>query len=855
MKRIFLFLFFAALAVSAGAQLSSRDLIPYHKGKKWGFCDASKQMIIGAKFDAARPFSGGWAAVKKKSLWGAIDSTGKTVLPFRYEELGSFKEGFATAGMNGMLGLIDKSGSFIIPANYDKIKVFEKDFFLARDTAGRFFLYDKAGKMLCQALDMDEEVFSNRLIVFEREVEMKLTKADADSLLAELVPGSDDRDIADVKKGFIRKKLTGVYDLKKRKEVLPPQYEEVEIGITNVGLSEEKRKELEKLDDEGKDFIEGNEQLFYFFTEGPRGNGIYSLSKGEIIPAQYERLDDDAWFEAGRAIAQDRTGWFILDLNGKKLNKVPYDKIEGDPEDEAWLTYQLAGRKGIIDRDGNIITPAIFSDVDIAGKRARAYFESTVTLITRPVTGMDSTAYALFDNISGDYEMKRYGRAKAERKKKKGVIDSTGAIVLEPTYEKVFIYDNCIIAAEGKKNMVFDGKGRALPLKSASQLICPADKENKSFIVFRAEGLGIETDGKFKLISRLPTKAAVECYEQYASNNGLCSWIDVNGNVGLVRSDKGKAEIVLPFRYSLVDQMGDRVLVQDTASGLMGIVTLTGTRIVPVKYKICEDARSLGADPLNDFIVCGDGDSALVFNGAGEVICRIAAKDPHADMVADYPTIACGMVVGDWKLVYDKATKKMYPWALSNYEAQETNEVLLLEDTTHHWAVADRNWKLKTGFAYNSIMADGYFDGDNGQGIFIYSVGKLYGIMNDDGKELTPPLYDAIDASEIDNCLVVVKDNKTGLVNFKGKEIVPPAYTSGYEVYYSDILMVKDDNGYCVLYDNEGNCLLKPGILKEVTLLGRGKMSGKNMIHVMTTEGGEEVEFYMDAEGTKYYER
>ena len=60
------------------------DLIPYRKGDKWGYCDKNKKIVLPCKYDDAKIFSEGLAAVKKDKMWGYINKKGKEIISYIY---------------------------------------------------------------------------------------------------------------------------------------------------------------------------------------------------------------------------------------------------------------------------------------------------------------------------------------------------------------------------------------------------------------------------------------------------------------------------------------------------------------------------------------------------------------------------------------------------------------------------------------------------------------------------------------------------------------------------------------------------------------------------------------------------
>ena len=78
-----------------------KELIPYRKGLKWGFCDSRKNLLIPLKYEEVELFSEGLAGVKFNDKWGFVDETGREVIPVKYDEVLGFGEGLAGVSLDG----------------------------------------------------------------------------------------------------------------------------------------------------------------------------------------------------------------------------------------------------------------------------------------------------------------------------------------------------------------------------------------------------------------------------------------------------------------------------------------------------------------------------------------------------------------------------------------------------------------------------------------------------------------------------------------------------------------------------------------------------------------------------------
>lgn len=65
--------------------IKSGDLIAYESKDKWGFCDRDGNPVIEPRFDEARSFSNGFAAVCKADKWGYIIENGELVIDYTFD--------------------------------------------------------------------------------------------------------------------------------------------------------------------------------------------------------------------------------------------------------------------------------------------------------------------------------------------------------------------------------------------------------------------------------------------------------------------------------------------------------------------------------------------------------------------------------------------------------------------------------------------------------------------------------------------------------------------------------------------------------------------------------------------------
>ena len=120
-----------------------QSLILKQHNKKYGYVDSIGNVVIPYKYDGAKDFSEGLAAVRNITYidgaevfsaiddevdWGFINEKGKIVIPFKYslpkDERALFSEGVVIVKKSGRFGYIDREGKQITPCKYTVARPF-----------------------------------------------------------------------------------------------------------------------------------------------------------------------------------------------------------------------------------------------------------------------------------------------------------------------------------------------------------------------------------------------------------------------------------------------------------------------------------------------------------------------------------------------------------------------------------------------------------------------------------------------------------------------------------------------------------------------------------------------------------
>lgn len=81
---------------------------------------------IAGPFEDARPFAGGWAAVKQDGFWGFIDREGTVRIDFQFDDAKSFTMHLAAVQKGQNWGYVGLNGTMVIEPSFLEAKAFEK---------------------------------------------------------------------------------------------------------------------------------------------------------------------------------------------------------------------------------------------------------------------------------------------------------------------------------------------------------------------------------------------------------------------------------------------------------------------------------------------------------------------------------------------------------------------------------------------------------------------------------------------------------------------------------------------------------------------------------------------------------
>lgn len=236
---------------------AAEDLAIFSDVRKVGFIDKEGKVQIPARFDHARPFRDGLAAVclcstdhtegplcsEALGKWGFIDTTGKLVIPYRFAAVSDFSEGLAAFQFEGRFGYINKAGDLAIAAKYKWQEAFSDGY--ARTDQG---FIDKSGALNFAANWPDSTSFSEKRCTWRKDGKYYLL----DDKFKTVAGGFDK--LGKMHEGlcyFQKDGLFGYVDQNGR-VVVPPQFLQAGQFSSGMALVKSKSGLLQSIDKQGR---------------------------------------------------------------------------------------------------------------------------------------------------------------------------------------------------------------------------------------------------------------------------------------------------------------------------------------------------------------------------------------------------------------------------------------------------------------------------------------------------------------------------------------------------------------------------------------------------------------------------
>lgn len=412
-------------------------LFPYFEGGRVGFKSLiDNKVYIPAKYEDAREFHEGFAAVKTNGKWGYMDKTGKWVLPAKEEWVEDVKGGVAITGAGDRYKAGDCLMNFWSTINW---KLFD---------TGLYTSHSDFKNGVCQVWDDGKSHYSSDNEEGDDEILLPWRK-----YFDSFNTFDDNKSLAVVRKN----KSYGVvkYDTISSdfrfQEILPCMYPGIRaIGegllVVYKGLS--------------------NPTKLYSFI-----CGIIDISGKEIVPMEYSMIGK---ITNGLIPVTKKGKTGALDLNGNVSIPLVYDSdfflLPEKPLEfkSGFAKAKNNGKYGVIDINGNTIIPFIYDDI-------RDYGETMIhcNMLAACMNGkwgfINIRNEVIIDFIFEWVDDFQAGKAQVKINNKQGMINTRGVFIIPAIYDgldntgRSNKFGNVHLAELNEANIVIDDFNNRLP--------------------------------------------------------------------------------------------------------------------------------------------------------------------------------------------------------------------------------------------------------------------------------------------------------------------------------------------------------------------------------------------------------
>lgn len=773
------------------------DIIKVRRGNKYGYITPKGQVVVDFIYDDAEDFEYGMASVaiwdtkNHNYLWGAINEAGEEVIAPSYENELQFSEGLALVKKDNAVGYINRNGEQVIDYKYHRASRFENE--RAVVDYGDF-----------------REVINTKGEVLLPAAPVFLAALNDDLLLRETWNITDEPEIIDLNNKVYHKKYMYIETVTSIKQaaathydkyrgdgtfwhMLKPEYfaetydlmnNEGKIIFKNLVMPDDEKittingltvidtgAQLQVIDAQGHIRLSGNFDWIHPIIEDDlaivrKGNQYYyyrlhPASRGSLDKALFSNtttgsniigrlafdksFDRVGLFSEGWAFAEQGEWRGFIDKLGNRVKEVPYDQVTTFYKGRA--IYSGADNKyGVINREGVPVIPAVYDNINYCGD------------------------HFIVEDLAF------------------GLLNSKGQEVVESVYHYIVCYDKFVVAhtnletSEFDINLIYLDSDKPYPHK-----IDRFDKMKDGYATIMVhkndqseDDLGfagfVDKSGKVTLIGKRKFRL---------DNLGEGLFLDDRVNK-IEKLINHKGEVINTKGYSEIYPIVNGYL-PVRKNDVWGLIDTNGNEIFPPSY---EDLEVIGNDLFRVEKKVG------VINKQGEEVVP-----PIYDGIDLLPN---GFITVMRDLNWRKEVGVLSP-DLQFILPLEYSEINYLEDNVFAVrnedslkALADTTGRVLTKHKYQEIKR--------------YSNNRLsvkvqdkWGLLNDNGKQVIPPIYDEI-GEVTSNFAVVTKSDKYGYIDINGKTVTDIKFDVANN-FYSDNEAYVEMNGKAYYIDTKGNIL------------------------------------------------
>jgi predicted RNA-binding protein with RPS1 domain len=650
---------------------------------------------------------------------GVVDCNGNTIIPFEYDEIQEFVDNKAKARKFGKYGYIDIKGNELIQ-NTEEIY----DSLLKGEKFGLWGIEDKEGNTIIP-FEYDEI----GTFIDGKAVSKKSGKYGYIDIKGNTIIPFEYDEIQEFVDNKAKAKKSGKYGYTdiKGNTIIPFEYDWIDTFVNGKAKAKKDNKNLGS-----------NWSSNYVYKEG------YIDEQGEIIiPFEYDKIGT---FIDGKAKAEKSGKYGYIDIKGITIIPFEYDEIQEFVDNKA--KARKSGKYGYIDIKGNELI-----------QNTEEIYDSLIKGEKFGLWGIeDKERNTVVPFVYNEIQEFVDNKAKAKKSGKYGYIDIKGKTIIPFEYDWIDTFVNG--KAKAKKDNKNLGSNWSSNYMYKEGYI---DEQGEIIIPFEYDKIGTFIDGKAK-----------------AEKSGKYGYIDIKGNT------------IIPFEYDEIQEFVDNKA-KARKSRKYGYIDIKGNTIIPFEYDWIDTFVNGKAKAKKDKKKLGSSWSSNYMYKEGYI-------DEQGEIIIPFEYDEIGTFI-DGKAKAKKSGKYGYIDIKGNTiipfkydEIQEFVDNKAKARKYRKYGYIDIKGNTIIPFEYDEIGTfidgkaqarrnrnDGFIDIEGHEVIqntveiqnLLFKGEKFgqYGILDKEGQELLPFIYDEIGV--IKDNLVLMGSQKIQLYEYKGLKEQP----------------------------------------------------------------------------------
>ena len=456
-------LFIAGVLLSGVLPVKAQKMVPFRKGKLWGFANKSGHIVIPCTYERTTFFETELARVKKANKWGLLDSEGEMFLPCSYDIVyGALKQerivvckGGDKDGHHGRWGMVPRYQGHEIPLEYELMRECGIPGLLGVYQDGKWGVLNQFSKITIpiqyEVQDIADHTFQQHMVV-----------AFDQTKVSQLFPMKPKKYLKlRFERGLARVSKQGKwgYINPQGAEVIPLVYDflgEFSEGLVCAIKKVDNQLKIGFLDRENRiiipfvyDFVE--EAYKYLKAEQGliplRKNGKWgylNISNEVSIPFQYAQA---SIFKQGMALVSTSLStlmpsWKCIDDKGNTLFELDQEyQLSEAYFQEGFLKVESQEKEGFVDVEGNLLGRLYDKVLPFQQGLAQVFTQHDNQWKTGFINTQGREIIPLiYDCGEAPQTAQRWGRYFFLKKNGlKGVVDTKNRVVISFTYEDILL--------------------------------------------------------------------------------------------------------------------------------------------------------------------------------------------------------------------------------------------------------------------------------------------------------------------------------------------------------------------------------------------------------------------------------